>query len=180
MLADWIAAGAAGPRRRDPTIERIEVLPAARGAEAEGHVRLVVLAWYTDGHAEDVTRLAKFLSSEDLVADVDEDGQVKVGGHGEAAVSAMLHQPRRHRHRHVAPFPNAVDATGVRRVAAGHNFIDEHVLRKLRELRLPPSPQCTDAEFIRRAYLDAAGILPTPEEVGQSSSPTSRRTSGRS
>jgi hypothetical protein len=28
-----------------------------------------------------------------------------------------------------------------------------------------PAPPCTDAEFIRRAYLDAAGILPTPEEV---------------
>src|SRR5205807_1528155 len=29
----------------------------------------------------------------------------------------------------------------------------------------PPSPLCTDAEFIRRAYLDAAGMLPTPDEV---------------
>src|SRR5205085_2937487 len=38
-------------------------------------------------------------------------------------------------------------------------------LKKLEALRLPPSGQCTDREFIRRAYLDAAGILPTPEEV---------------
>ncbi len=39
------------------------------------------------------------------------------------------------------------------------------MLKKLAELHIPPSPQCTDAEFIRRVYLDAAGILPTPEEV---------------
>src|SRR5947209_1456144 len=32
-------------------------------------------------------------------------------------------------------------------------------------LHIPLSPTCNDGEFIRRAYLDAAGILPTPEEV---------------
>src|SRR5262249_37335610 len=49
--------------------------------------------------------------------------------------------------------------------AARHNFIDDLVLKKLEALRIPPSPLCTDTEFIRRAYLDTAGILPTPEEV---------------
>jgi Protein of unknown function (DUF1553)/Protein of unknown function (DUF1549) len=46
-----------------------------------------------------------------------------------------------------------------------HNYIDGHVLKKLEALRIPPSPQCSDNEFIRRAFLDAAGILPTPQEV---------------
>src|SRR5947207_3257559 len=46
-----------------------------------------------------------------------------------------------------------------------NNFIDELVLKKLESLRIPPSGPCTDAEFIRRAFLDAAGTLPTPEEV---------------
>ena len=31
--------------------------------------------------------------------------------------------------------------------------------------RNAPSPPASDAAFIRRAYLDAAGILPTAEEV---------------
>ena len=48
---------------------------------------------------------------------------------------------------------------------ARKNFIDDLVLKKLEALRIPPSGDCTDAEFIRRVYLDAAGILPTPEEV---------------
>src|SRR5262249_1132265 len=34
-------------------------------------------------------------------------------------------------------------------------------------LNLPPSPPCSDNEFIRRAYLDACGILPKPEEVAK-------------
>ena len=42
------------------------------------------------------------------------------------------------------------------------NWIDDLVNRKLATLRLPPSGPCTDAEFVRRAFLDAAGILPTP------------------
>ena len=32
-------------------------------------------------------------------------------------------------------------------------------------MRISPSEPCTDAEFIRRVYLDAIGVLPTPEEV---------------
>src|SRR5262249_11919759 len=45
------------------------------------------------------------------------------------------------------------------------NYIDDLVNAKLQALRIPPSPLCTDEEFIRRAYLDAAGILPSAEEV---------------
>ncbi|HEY1859301.1 MAG TPA: DUF1553 domain-containing protein, partial [Gemmataceae bacterium] len=51
--------------------------------------------------------------------------------------------------------------------AARNNFIDEKVLAKLETLHIPPSSLCTDAEFVRRAHLDAAGILPTPDEVHQ-------------
>jgi hypothetical protein len=39
------------------------------------------------------------------------------------------------------------------------------VLAKLAELNITPSPLSSDAEFIRRAFLDAAGILPTADEV---------------
>jgi hypothetical protein len=62
--------------------------------------------------------------------------------------------------------PTAIDPR-VFAEAPRNNFVDEWNLLKLATLRLPPSPRCTDNEFIRRAYLDAAGILPTPEEVAQ-------------
>ena len=48
--------------------------------------------------------------------------------------------------------------------AARHNDIDKLVLKKLEALRIPPAPVCTDSEFLRRVYLDACGVLPTPEE----------------
>jgi Protein of unknown function (DUF1553)/Protein of unknown function (DUF1549) len=46
-----------------------------------------------------------------------------------------------------------------------NNYIDEHVFTRLRTLRINPSDLCTDTEFIRRAYLDLLGLLPTADEA---------------
>jgi hypothetical protein len=46
-----------------------------------------------------------------------------------------------------------------------HNFIDRHVHAKLRKLHILPSEVCDDATFLRRAYLDVIGTLPTPAEA---------------
>jgi hypothetical protein len=163
VLADWIAAGAPGPRADDPRIQRLEVLPAAAVLKPKDALQVVVRAWYSDGHAEDVTRWAKFNSSEDLVAAVNADGKVTVAGHGEAAVT-VWYSNLVAANRIASPLPGVLDPQ-VFASAAKHNFIDELILRKLENLRIPPSPVCTDSEFLRRAYLDAAGILPKPEEL---------------
>ena len=162
VLHGWIAGGAAGVSASDPTVERIEVLPRAARLKLKDSLHVIVLAHYSDGRVVDVSRMAKFLSSEGQVADVDEDGTITVGGHGQAAVSALFDN-------HVAtmtvtsPFGSGLDEKAFA-ASPRANFVDDRVLSKLRELQLPPSAQCTDAEFIRRAYLDAAGILPTPAE----------------
>src|SRR5262249_50718506 len=45
------------------------------------------------------------------------------------------------------------------------NVIDEHVFEKLKALRINPSIVCTDEVFLRRAFLDTIGVLPTPAEA---------------
>jgi hypothetical protein len=165
VIRDWIGGGAAGPSPSDPAVERIEVLPRHAVLKPKDTLHVVVRAHYTDGRVADVTRLAKFVSTEATVADVDEDGVIKVSASGEAAVSAIFNN-RVATVAVTSPYPNAVDEKAYANSPKA-NFIDEHVLRKLRELRLPPSGQCSDAEFVRRAYLDAAGILPTPEELNK-------------
>jgi hypothetical protein len=93
-VMEWISGGAAGVSPGDPSIERIEVLPKHAVLKPKDTLRVLVLARYTDGRVVDVSRLAKFVSSEAQVADVDEDGTIKVGGNGEAAVS-LLERNRR-------------------------------------------------------------------------------------
>ena len=43
--------------------------------------------------------------------------------------------------------------------------IDELVFGRLKRLGIPPAHACSDAVFVRRAYLDAIGTLPTAEEA---------------
>jgi hypothetical protein len=163
LLRDWVAAGAPGPADADPELVRIEVFPKAALLKPADTLRVLVRAVYSDGTIEDVTRWAKFASSEEQVATVDEDGRVTVIGAGEAGIAALF-GIRVSTLTVTSPFPNDVAESayaGARRA----NFIDELVLRKLQLLRLEPSPDCTDAEFVRRVYLDTCGILPTPEEV---------------
>src|SRR5262249_55932297 len=165
VLADWIAAGAPGPRQDDARVARLEVLPPEAVLKPKDTLQVVVRACYSDGRSEDVTRWVKFASTEELVAHVDADGKVRVTGHGEAAITAWYSNFVGVSHI-VSPLPNRVDQQ-VFASAPRHNYVDDFVLKKLQGLHIPPSPACTDAEFIRRAYLDAIGTLPAPEEVEQ-------------
>jgi hypothetical protein len=163
IILDWIAGGAKGPRDDDSRLQRLEVAPAAASLVPKDTLSIKVKAWYTDGHAEDVTRWARFGSSEDLVAGVNDEGLVTVAGYGEAAINVAF-GTRVAATTVTSPFPNKLAPSDFAN-SPRHNLVDELVLKKLQSLNLPPSGQCSDREFIRRAYLDAAGILPTPEEV---------------
>src|SRR5207244_4366870 len=46
-----------------------------------------------------------------------------------------------------------------------HNYVDEHIFAKLRALRMKPSGLCRDDVFLRRAYLDLLGLIPTAQEA---------------
>jgi hypothetical protein len=46
-----------------------------------------------------------------------------------------------------------------------NNYVDRHVFAKLRALKVQPSGRCDNATFLRRAFLDVCGVLPTAEEA---------------
>ncbi len=163
VLSEWIAAGAPAPSEDDPVIQRLEVTPDARMLRAGAEQQLTVRAKFSDGRTEDVTRWAKFSSSDDGVASVDEDGLVKVQGSGEAAIS-IWYLSRVASARMSVPFPHQIDEK-IFAQARRNNFVDELVLQKLKTLNIAPSHTATDSEFVRRAFLDAIGTLPTTDEV---------------
>src|SRR2546430_4260650 len=45
------------------------------------------------------------------------------------------------------------------------NFIDEHIFGRIERDNIPHAPLAGDEEFLRRAYVDAIGFLPTPEKI---------------
>ena len=170
ILYHWIRGGAPPPLPNDPVVEAIRVHPATARLKPKATFQVTVKAVYSDGRVRDVTRWCRFSTTEEGVASVDDQGLVTVRGPGEAGINVIF-ASRVATARIQSPFPTSVSdnifaeelqslrTTGLSRT------IDEHVLAKLRALRLPPSPVCNDYEFVRRAFLDATGTLPTPEEV---------------
>jgi len=163
LLADWIASGAPGPQPGDARIQRIEVDPVQVSLQPGAARPIKVTAVFSDGTKRDVTRLAKFTASNVSVATVDDDGGLKVTGQGEGTITTwFLSQLAITTITVPNPAPPVASAFAA---FQPRNFIDERVLEKLRELNVPPSGRSTDAEFIRRAFLDTIGVLPTPEET---------------
>lgn len=162
-LAQWIAAGAPGPDPKEPELTRVWTEPAEWTLDVGESRRLTVWAEYADGRKKEVTDWARFTSTDETIATVDDHGEVTVIGHGLGAVTAwyssqvvlsQLTVP------HPQEIPEAVFAEAPRA-----NFIDDLVLDQLRRLRLEPSPRADDPTLLRRLYLDTLGRLPTPQEA---------------
>jgi hypothetical protein len=163
ILSGWLAQGMPAPEDSDPVVKEIQVLPREASLVPGAEQQLIVTAVFSDGRTADVTRWAKYDSGDEGVASVDNLGHVTMHGYGEAPVT-VWYQSHVTFSRLRIPFPYKVE-DAVFRKAPRNNYIDDAILEHLRALHIPPSPRASDAEFIRRAYLDAAGILPSPSDV---------------
>jgi hypothetical protein len=163
ILSEWIAAGSPGPKPDDKRIVRIELLPPHVVLQPSAAQQLSVRAHFNDGHTEDVTRWAKYTSANETVSQVDDLGQVKVMGFGEGAITAW-YLSRIDIATVTVPYTNQISKRVFAR-AKRRNFIDDLVLEKLQSLNLPPSLRCSDSDFVRRAFIDTTGVLPTAGET---------------
>jgi hypothetical protein len=163
VLAEWIAGGTPSHQPDDPIIERLEVLPGLSLQQVGARQQLIVLARFSDGHVEDMTHWAKYTAVNQTVAQVDDKGMVEIMGPGEGAIKVWCLNINALAFVSV-PYANQV-SPDVFAKSARSNFIDELILKKLESLNLPPSPLCDDATFLRRAYLDTIGVLPSENET---------------
>ncbi len=161
LLHRWIAQGARLDAPGAPTLKKIEVAPRQQVlVEPAEHVAISVRATFSDGRTRDVTRLAVFEPS-NLVARVDRDGVARRQSMGESAILVRyLDRQAVVRLAFVPARPGFV-----RRAVPEHNYVDRHVFAKLALLRMAPSELCSESVFLRRAYLDALGVLPTVAET---------------
>lgn len=160
LLERWIAQGMPFGRDSDPRVARIEVLPETAVMSRHGAQQLAVLAHYSDGSIEDVTRRAQFDPNDAEMAEITPTGLVKtLDLTGDVAVMARYQG-------YVGVFRASVPfGASVENLPPAKNFIDEAVFAKLKSLGLPPSPVCDDPTFLRRVTIDVAGRLPTPKET---------------
>lgn len=160
IIRRWIAAGAPLDFLVKSKVTQLRVTPAEQAVKAGETFTLRVEAKFADGTTHDVTRLCSFESRDLQVAQVDQNGVVRATGVGDAAiivryraepVMAVIVVPRNSSEAFLDIKEN--------------NFVDKHVLAKLRRLNVPPAPLADDATFLRRITLDVTGELPTSKEV---------------
>jgi hypothetical protein len=161
ILKQWIADGLQPDPPTTPMVKRLLVTPSESflvQPEVEATIRAEAL--FSDGSKRDVTHLAVFESTHPGIA-VSSDGAVRSTQPGETTILVRyLDQQVNLRLAFVPQRPNFTWAA-----PTAFNFIDDHVFTRLKKLRLNPSEVCSDSIFLRRAYLDLVGILPTPEEA---------------
>lgn len=161
VLHDWIAAGAPEPIRKEPKLVALEVSPQQTVINApQNEVQIEVHAVFADGTRRDVRGLAVYELTDNL-AEVSTSGLVKKLSLGETTILVrylQLQVPVR-----IAFLPSSPVLTWQAPEPA--NRLDELTFARLQMLQLTPSPTCDDATYLRRAYLDLLGVLPTPDEA---------------
>ena len=173
LLKAWLVGGAPGPKPDEPQVKSIRVWPPRRVGQPGMTQQLQVIATYADGGTRDVTCWSRFDSLDDSVVKVTPEGFFNTVGKGQSCVMARF-AGQAEVATVVAPYAEQVDLAGW----TENNFVDGLAAKKFRELGIPPSPLCDDATFVRRAFLDAIGTLPKPEEAAaflDSTDPDKRR-----
>ncbi|MEX0714799.1 MAG: DUF1549 and DUF1553 domain-containing protein, partial [Pirellulales bacterium] len=161
ILRAWLSADApAGPKPQEPKASSIQVLPGRRVGQPGFTQQLQVLATYSDGKTRDVTHWARFDSLDESVVSVANDGFVTATGRGQSSVMVRF-EGQAQVATVIVPYAESIALAGW----TENNFIDTLAAARFRELGIEPSPLADDATFLRRAFLDAIGTLPSVEEA---------------
>jgi hypothetical protein len=176
ILREWIAGGLRPDAEDTPTLAHLDVSPAFATVPAdEAAVPIRAEATFSDGTTRDVTGMAVFEPSEPTV-EISPDGRVSpsmpeklteitIGvrflDRQQPVTIAFL--PARESFTWQPPTREG-EAPAEPPAAAPHP-VDESIFAKLQRLQINPSPICDDSTFVRRAYLDLHGQIPTAQQA---------------
>ena len=162
MMLAWLAEGLKDDAPTLPPVKRVEVTPGARILKTPAKwQQLSVVAHFGDNSTRDVTRLTVFSSSDPSIADVTPAGLVEFKRSGEIAVLVRyLEEMVSVRLTYLEPREGFVWPS-----PPETNFVDTLVFAKLKQMSIAPSGLSEEYEFVRRAYLDCIGRMPTADEA---------------
>jgi hypothetical protein len=156
----WLVAGAPADPPASSHVQALRVTPAEHVARPGEAYSLRAEARFADGSTEDVTSYCSFQSLDAATATVDASGQVLAHLAGEAAL-IVRYRAQPIMARVLVPRPASALPINI----TPNNFIDTHILAKLRRMSLPPAPLTEDAVFLRRVSLDVTGELPAADKI---------------
>jgi hypothetical protein len=160
LLVRWIEQGMPFGKPEDPRVTGIRCVPEGRLMGRNTTQQIAVLAEYSDGSVEDVTRMALYEPNNPDLAESGTTGLVStLDLAGEVAIMAR-YQGQVSTFRATIPL-----GAEVANLPPQQNLIDEAVFNKLTLLGIPPSPVADDSTFLRRVHVDITGTLPTENEV---------------
>ncbi|MCA9129429.1 MAG: DUF1553 domain-containing protein [Planctomycetales bacterium] len=163
-LHNWISQGAQRRIADEASLITIELSSESISLEAGASARIEVVAVYSDESRRNVTQLATYLSNDDAVAKVSDEGRITAGTiPGETAimvrymnhirvVEVLIPYGQQLPPDHFASMPRS-------------NFIDDLIYDKLQKTSIEPSLPIDEAVFLRRVYTDLIGRMPTAQEA---------------
>lgn len=161
VLYHWIAAGMPADSERSPKLVAVNVKPAQATVYAPDTTAAIrATAEFSNGDKRDITRLAVYESSATFVS-VSDAGVARAERAGLTTITVRyLDRQTPVRLEFVPERPDFVF-----KAPKPTNFIDGLVFRQLERLKINPSGLCDETAFLRRAYLDLTGLLPTIEQA---------------
>jgi len=161
----WIKQGTPRGEPDDPKVVEIKITPGERVLTERSQQQVIVTAVLSDGTVRDVTDESRYDTNDNVVACVDKHGLIHTTNvSGEAAIMARYMEFVA-TCRVTVPFSSADNGMKLQAVWKSPHFVDQLVAAKWRKLNLLPSARCDDATFLRRAYLDVIGRLPTAADA---------------
>ena len=163
-LLKWIEQGAERRVVGEPTLQRVELVKKDFSLLPNQTDSLKVTAHYSNGSNRDVTNATSYLSNHDAIVSVNQRGRIEAGPiSGETAIMA------RYQNRICVANVNIPRSTEIpdsfyERLPR-NNFVDDLVYAKLKKLGIKPSEPAPEHIFLRRAYTDVVGRLPTVQEA---------------
>jgi hypothetical protein len=159
-LRSWIAAGCPDDTATSPALTDLIVTDGPRVlVDPADRVQLKVSATFADGSTRDVTEQIAVEQNNIGVAKVTPAGAIVREQFGETLV--LVRYLTKMVPVRVAFIPNRP----VPVMPAADHAIDKLVFGQLAALRLQPSELCSDDVFLRRAFLDTTGTIPTAGEA---------------
>ena len=161
IMRSWIADGAKLDLTT-PKVTKIAVSPVDPIVQRLGSKQqLRVIATYASGEVRDVTREAFLESANSEVAVAGKAGLITAVRRGEAPILARFEG-------NYASTTMTVmgDRAGfVWADPPSYGKVDDLAAAKWQRMKILPSGLCSDADFLRRVYIDLTGLPPTADDV---------------